>query len=464
MSRSPPPPGPPTGLQLPTAAGMLRSGEDGVQSLLRRLGASSRIAVVGSSGNLLYRGFGAEIDTHDVTFRANAPPLSGFAADVGTQIDVRVGWDGGIADAGDAGLIGPRETTVCCKLCRAWMTRTWPDELHEYMEVDDGWVRTLHAGLLRGKGDEPSTGFVALAMAVALAHRAHARTPVGVYGFGACPPCAKYYMCDARGQGGFIPGEIAAEASGRNAHHPYMEEKRVREAWVQGGVIRLIEPSCDGFEQRYIFPPRPPPALPPPCSPPAYPPPLSPPPPQPPPPAVPPPKPPPPAVPSPASPVPSAPPSPYPAPPPSAPSPPQPPRASESPMAPVDQSLQDLQPPPMPAMRPVLAAMGFNGFQMVFVLLIAAAMCACFCARQRCARVGGPSFSLRSSSIIGRGPIRNRKNRASSCCAMSGANEDVVSSQVTEMFELNEAARAAAASATVSAVVPGNVDGVVLQS
>ena len=61
------------------------------------LPAYGSCAVVGSSGQLLARQYGAWIDTHDAVFRSNVAPTIGFENAVGNKTNVRVcngrNWD-----------------------------------------------------------------------------------------------------------------------------------------------------------------------------------------------------------------------------------------------------------------------------------------------------------------------------------------------------------------------------------
>ena len=69
--------------------------------------SGTRIAVVGSSGNLLYRKHGAEIDAHDVIFRINAPLTNGFEEDVGHELTIRFATDLPIQNADENHQIRP---------------------------------------------------------------------------------------------------------------------------------------------------------------------------------------------------------------------------------------------------------------------------------------------------------------------------------------------------------------------
>ena len=293
---------------MPTTHGMMA--DDGMlEQLLERVRSTSRVAVVGASGNLKYRGRGGEIDAHDVVVRINGPPIVGYEAEVGERTDVRVGWDWAL----DAALANHQanhrytatELVVCAKKCDPGMLwwvlptitpkasairKTPPPSKHSdllsldtehrirrrvgellkssgrkmsyrgshsaqisrvlsahrsnrrtshihvcstvhicvtgrhlpccsvrraenltcvaqcppdllcasqqrdlwlvcgadgILNVKDSWWRALHAELLNHVAEQPSTGFVGLAIAVALAGAAGA-LPVSVYGFGSC--------------------------------------------------------------------------------------------------------------------------------------------------------------------------------------------------------------------------------------------------------------------------------------
>ena len=56
-----------TAVPAPSADGMLAG--RGVERLRGVFNTEARVAVVGSSGNLLFRGHGAEIDAHDIVIR-----------------------------------------------------------------------------------------------------------------------------------------------------------------------------------------------------------------------------------------------------------------------------------------------------------------------------------------------------------------------------------------------------------
>lgn len=105
--------------------------------------------------------------------------------------------------------------------------------------------------LLVTSGHWPSTGFVAIAIAIALAKDIGAPPP-SVFGFGACHPCSKYYECVPKLFYGSNPKDLAKEAEGEDGHHPFATEAKIRQVWERMGVIRLEEPSCYGFEEDFL--------------------------------------------------------------------------------------------------------------------------------------------------------------------------------------------------------------------
>ena len=158
------------------------------------------IAVVGSSGTLLYRGYGRYIDEHDVVVRVNGAVTQGYENDCGRdRKQIVVGFRTGLDEARHSGLL----------CCGAFAVVTAPaggkeaevkdasDELHRLhypsVAVSTPFMKGVHASLNWAE-HWPSTGFHAIAVAVAVAQHYGAR--VSVFGFGKCVPCNKYFDCD----------------------------------------------------------------------------------------------------------------------------------------------------------------------------------------------------------------------------------------------------------------------------
>lgn len=251
-------------LPCPSTKGMLTEGFAGrgrgseapkeLMARLRRLVTNTTsIAVVGSSGNLRYRRRGPAIDAHDVIVRVNNAPTVGYEDDVGGETTIRFAWGGGMEEARKDGLL-PHASILVAR-GYAW-DRAMRNARFDLYSIHNRWVTDLHRTLLRSRANEPSTGFDALAFAMALACEVGA-PPVSVFGFGRCAPCAKYYSCSRHyGQD--------AEADGSDqAQHPFGEEASVRRAWSRRNVIRLFEEECDGYNFPPLGPAPPSPPLPP---------------------------------------------------------------------------------------------------------------------------------------------------------------------------------------------------------
>ena len=224
--------------------------DDLIQSLRALVHPKSRIAVVGSSGHLLQHAYGESTDSHDVIIRINGAITKGYESYVGSSTQLRLGWSKGFSVAEENTAIGDGEV-----LAQLWPNRghqaTWDTKRgrelqskHKLVAIDRGWIDQLHREQLNSDGDFPSTGFVGIAMAIALRNMVDAAPP-SVYGFGSCQICPKYYECRP-----VVSSfeDLAAEAEGLNAHHPFFTENKVREAWNRMGIIRLVEHSCNASE------------------------------------------------------------------------------------------------------------------------------------------------------------------------------------------------------------------------
>ncbi len=273
---------------LPSVVGMTDLAADGYLELRRRFQAAGSVGVVGSSGNLLYHGHGSAIDQHGAVMRFNGAVTQGYTHDVGIGGDsgdtdgvrlIRCAWSHGWADAREVGQLGgisllaPQELAI--RTCpEAGCTPKFDTQGHPVVTLSAAWANAIHRDILRSAAWTPSTGFLGLAMAMAVAQALTSEgtpTTVHVYGFGPCRPCAKYYDCTGVNStdGGDVNDD---EAMAHRGFHPFDVEQRVRKEWAASGAIVLHEPNCDHFPP---WPPPPPPAPlpPPPCPPlPPYPP------------------------------------------------------------------------------------------------------------------------------------------------------------------------------------------------
>ncbi|KAL1511410.1 hypothetical protein AB1Y20_006210 [Prymnesium parvum] len=196
----------------PSTRGMLTADSSITLSELQAIFREARtVAVVGSSGNLLYRNHGEEINRHGLLMRFNGAVTKGYENDVGRD-----------ADSGPpTGSFVPRG---------------------KWAGIRAQWARYLHqqANFLNLAGDAPSTGFIGVAAAVAISYEVGVR--VAVYGYGPCPACGKYYDCD--GSNSSHTANRNAEAVGITSYHPFDVELRVLERWHNEGVIDLIKEDC----------------------------------------------------------------------------------------------------------------------------------------------------------------------------------------------------------------------------
>ena len=289
--------------------------------LLRARFANASIAVVGSSGTLLYGdAVGAEIDAHDVVVRVNQAYTQGWEARTGSRTDVRVLYAGGldnlkstttagwrtvlpgellvyswleenrmscdVADADGASclrrndfsedvIMGKQDEKMKANHVGAWHLHTevpgpelpgdprMPPSNHPSNTLRDWshyranpvavlshhWIDNLHRAALSGAGSWPTTGFIALALALALSSSGKR---VSAYGFGACRGCGKYYQCEK---------SHTYEVTG---YHSFEMEATLRRHWADEALIHLHEPACEGVRYHAVarVTPSPPPLSP----------------------------------------------------------------------------------------------------------------------------------------------------------------------------------------------------------
>ena len=230
-------------------------GSKELHPIVRNLIQNSTISVVGSSGNLRGRAHGAAIDASTLVVRVNAPPRFGYEEDAGARpADLRVAWEVGVKDALQRAIMTPAESLVLT--CPYSTTCNWPqwahlldDNIRSRAALHPAWPERLHRVVLRDAGIYPSTGFIAIALAVAIAQVRNLTAPPSVFGFGACPTCGKYYDCGIGGHGNGSSMKDVLErrpqATGSDGIHPYETEQKVREHWHRQGLIHLVHDVCE---------------------------------------------------------------------------------------------------------------------------------------------------------------------------------------------------------------------------
>ena len=184
------------------------------------------VAVVGSSGNLRFRGYGALIDAHDVVIRVNGATTRGYELDCGaTPARVVVGFNEGLIQAVHRGML--------CRDCGALAVVTSSAAHRESGQakvahtvnaagaqtalLKSGWMSRAHDSLGGHHGNWPSTGFLAITSALVL--KRHLGIPrLSVFGYGGCRPCVKYFDCEGTNNAERDPKYMRAERDGKNGH------------------------------------------------------------------------------------------------------------------------------------------------------------------------------------------------------------------------------------------------------
>jgi hypothetical protein len=170
-------------------------------------------AVVGASRNLLGSRYGDLIDAHDVVFRVNRAPTAEFHRDVGEKTTHHVTWPtdfgGGMADRRAYLLLNPM--TLATEDLFNWIVSLVENGLRWEPErvrlIHPEFVKYLFEDWMEEQGQFPSTGFIALMIAV------HVCDEVDVFGFGAdaAGRWDRYYLDDPAVPTGLHPADFEGE-------------------------------------------------------------------------------------------------------------------------------------------------------------------------------------------------------------------------------------------------------------
>jgi beta-galactoside alpha-2,3-sialyltransferase (sialyltransferase 4A) len=184
-------------------------------------------AVVGASGNLLDSDYGGLIDAHDVVIRVNRAPTDEFNADVGEKTTHHVMWPRELEEhqfdrrafllmnpitANTEDVFGRIVFLVGNKL--RWEPR-------RVRIIHPEFVKYLHENWTEERGEYPSTGFIALMIAVPVCDE------VDVFGFGA----------DAQGRWDRYYEDVAEDLTG---FHPAELEGRLRMEMEEKGILKVF--------------------------------------------------------------------------------------------------------------------------------------------------------------------------------------------------------------------------------
>jgi hypothetical protein len=184
-------------------------------------------AVVGASGNLLGSRYGPLIDAHDLVFRVNRAPTGDFFPDVGRRTTHHVAWPTDLkkdfADRRAFLLLNP--LTLHTPSLFDWMLSLVENALHwdpvRVRIISPEFVKYLHEDWTEERGDFPSTGFIAMMIAV------HVCDDVDVFGFGAdaLGRWDRYYEDDPA-----VPTDL----------HPADFEGELRREMEERGILKVF--------------------------------------------------------------------------------------------------------------------------------------------------------------------------------------------------------------------------------
>lgn len=189
-------------------------------------------AVVGASRNLLESRYGDLIDAHDLVIRINRAPTDDFDSDVGTRTTHHVMWPRPLEedqyDRDAYLLMTPIATNTPHVFERILelVVESWDWNLDKVRIVHPEFVKYLHENWTEERKQYPSTGFIALMLAL------HVCDEVDVFGFGA----------DASGRWDRYYEDEAVDSSGIHAGD---FEGQLRREMEEKGLLKVFHGSRD---------------------------------------------------------------------------------------------------------------------------------------------------------------------------------------------------------------------------
>jgi hypothetical protein len=184
-------------------------------------------AVVGASRNLLGSHYGPLIDAHDVVIRVNRAPTEDFRSDVGDKTTHHVMWptDRTEDQADRRAFLLLNPLTLHTEDLFDWILNLvehdLPWDAGRVRIIHPEFVKYLHEDWTKERGYFPSTGFIALMIAV------HICDDVDVFGFGADAQGRwdRYYEDDP-----MVPTD----------QHPADFEGRLRREMEDKGILKVF--------------------------------------------------------------------------------------------------------------------------------------------------------------------------------------------------------------------------------
>jgi beta-galactoside alpha-2,3-sialyltransferase (sialyltransferase 4A) len=200
-------------------------------------------AVVGASRNLLGSRYGPLIDSHDVVIRVNRAPTEDLDSDVGKRTTHHVMWPRELEESEfnrEAYLLMTPISASTVGVFDRILTLVEDDlrwDLEDVRIIHPEFVKYIHENWTREQLAYPSTGFIALMVAV------HVCDEVDVFGFGA----------DAAGRWDrYYDGWLVDAAE----FHPADLEGQLRREMEEKGILKVFRGNRPDPSSRTDAPPR----------------------------------------------------------------------------------------------------------------------------------------------------------------------------------------------------------------